>query len=138
MTPRAQSTPADPFDHYGPGGPLGPSTATSVLEREETASQTQLSEPGDHERFAHYVRKEKILESALSGQPVVALCGKVWIPGRDPNRFPVCPVCKEIYEGLRGPADGDECPPDLDVRDDTPAPGHARPLPVGSGTVAGR
>ena len=107
-SPRAQSTPADPFDPYGPGGPLGPATATSVLEREETAGQTQLSEPGDHERFAHYVRKEKILESALSGQPVVALCGKVWVPGRDPNRFPVCPVCKEIYAGLREPQDGED------------------------------
>ena len=98
---------SDPFDPYGPGGPLGPSTATSVLEREQTAGQTQLQEPGDHERFAHYVRKEKILESALSGAPVIALCGKVWVPGRDPQRFPVCPVCKEIFEGLREPADGD-------------------------------
>ncbi len=77
---------------------------TSVLER--TQGEEQLAEPGDHERFAHYVRKEKILESAFSGEPVVALCGKVWIPGRDPKRFPVCPMCKEIYEGLREPADG--------------------------------
>lgn len=52
---------------------------------------------GDHERFAHYVLKEKILESALSGEPVIALCGKVWVPNRDPQRFPVCPTCKEIY-----------------------------------------
>lgn len=73
-------------------------STTAVLERELLE---QPVEPGDHERFAHYVRKEKVLESALSGEPVVALCGKVWIPGRDPNKFPVCPVCKEIYEGLR-------------------------------------
>jgi len=84
--------------------PSGPSTRTAVLEREETVPQVQ--EPGDHERFAHYVRKEKILESALSGEPVTALCGKVWIPGRDPQKFPVCPTCKEIYEGLRAPQDG--------------------------------
>jgi hypothetical protein len=76
---------------------------TGVLERELVE---QPVEPGDHERFAHYVRKEKILESALTGEPVVALCGKVWVPGRDPNKFPVCPVCKEIYVGLR-PGDGD-------------------------------
>ena len=79
--------------------PSAPRTATTVLEREET--QGQLAEPGDHERFAHYVRKEKILESALSGEPVVALCGKVWVPGRDPDKFPVCPVCKDIYDGMR-------------------------------------
>ena len=51
---------------------------------------------GDHERFAHYVDKHKIVDSAVSGTPVVALCGKVWVPSRDPKRFPVCPECKEI------------------------------------------
>jgi hypothetical protein len=45
-------------------------------------------EPGDHERFAHYVKKEK-----------------VWIPNRDPGKFPVCPQCKAIFEGL--PIGGD-------------------------------
>ncbi len=62
-------------------------------------------EPGDHERFAHYVQKEKIVESAVMGAPVVALCGKVWIPNRDPGKFPVCPQCKAIFEGL--PLGGD-------------------------------
>ncbi|MDE9367784.1 DUF3039 domain-containing protein [Luteipulveratus sp. YIM 133132] len=85
--------------------PGGPQTSTAVLEREQV--QEQEAEPGDHERFAHYVRKEKILESALSGEPVTALCGKVWIPGRDPKKFPVCPMCQEIYDGLREPQDGD-------------------------------
>ncbi|MDO5633256.1 MAG: DUF3039 domain-containing protein [Micrococcus sp.] len=75
----------------------------AVLEREELA---QNVEPGDHERFAHYVRKEKITESAFTGEPVIALCGKVWVPGRDPQKFPVCPTCKEIYDGLRDPQDG--------------------------------
>jgi hypothetical protein len=62
-------------------------------------------EPGDHERFAHYVKKEKIVESAVMGAPVVALCGKVWIPNRDPGKFPVCPQCKAIFEGM--PTGGD-------------------------------
>ncbi|MDR1295307.1 MAG: DUF3039 domain-containing protein [Bifidobacteriaceae bacterium] len=80
-------------------------TSTSVLERSELREQV---EPGDHERFAHYVRKDKILSSAVSGRPVVALCGKVWVPGRDPSRFPVCPACKAIYDSLRagGPGGG--------------------------------
>ena len=71
-----------------------------------TQSEEDL-EAGDHERFAHYVRKEKIVESAVSGKPVTALCGKRWIPSRDPNKFPICPTCKEIHAGLRkGPDDG--------------------------------
>ena len=48
------------------------------------------------------------LESALSGEPVIALCGKVWVPGRDPKRFPVCPACKEIIdESAFGSGDDD-------------------------------
>ena len=89
----------------GPSEPHGvPGTSTGVLERTEVREHV---EPGDHERFAHYVRKDKVLESALSGSPVIALCGKVWVPGRDPNKFPVCPICKEIYDGLRDPQDGE-------------------------------
>ena len=85
--------------------PTGPATSTLERTQTETAPQT---DSGDHERFAHYVRKEKIVASAMSGEPVTALCGKIWVPGRDPKRFPVCPMCKEIYEGLRAPQDGGE------------------------------
>ena len=73
-----------------------------LLEEEllENREQSEL-ESGDHERFAHYVKKEKIVESAVTGKPVTALCGKRWIPNRDPKKFPICPTCKEIYAGLR-------------------------------------
>jgi len=74
--------------------------------REDTRTRPDLSPgEGDHERFAHYVDKTKIVDSAVTGTPVVALCGKVWVPSRDPKRFPVCPECKEIYESL---PEGDE------------------------------
>ena len=83
-----------------PGGlPDGGGTATLDRELEELTRQN--IEPGDHERFAHYVKKEKILESAMTGKPVKALCGKKWTPGRDPEKFPVCPTCQEIYERMR-------------------------------------
>ena len=32
------------------------------------------------------------------GSPVIALCGKVWVPSRDPKKFPVCPECKRLFE----------------------------------------
>ncbi|MFM7463463.1 MAG: DUF3039 domain-containing protein, partial [Actinomycetota bacterium] len=35
-----------------------------ILE-EKTTPET--SEPGDHERFSHYVLKEKVVESAVTG-----------------------------------------------------------------------
>jgi hypothetical protein len=66
----------------------------------EQVHDTRLDE-GDHDRFAHYVRKSDIVESAVTGKPVIALCGKVWVPNRDPDKYPVCPMCKEIYEAKR-------------------------------------
>ena len=55
---------------------------------------------GDHDRFAHYVLKSEIVRSNVEGVPVVALCGKRWIPNRNPDNYPVCPTCKEIKARL--------------------------------------
>jgi hypothetical protein len=66
---------------------------------EERADYLDIDE-GDHERFSHYADKEKIMEAMVNGTPVRALCGKVWVPSRDPQRFPVCPECKEIYDSI--------------------------------------
>lgn len=76
---------------------------TPVLDRVEA---TQLAEPGDHERLAHYVPKNDIMRAAIEGVPVRALCGKTWIPGRDPEKFPVCPSCQEIIEGIPDSPEG--------------------------------
>lgn len=73
-----------------------------VLDRElEKLLEDEKVDEGDHDKFSHYVPKDKILESAVTGKPVRALCGKKWLPNANPDRFPVCPSCKEIYEKLR-------------------------------------
>lgn len=82
-----------------------PSGGTQTLE--ETRPQTSHGD-GDHERFAHYVRKDKIVDSAVLGNAVVALCGKVWVPNRDPQKFPVCPTCKELYESMKAGDQGED------------------------------
>lgn len=74
--------------------------ATLDRELEKLLQESQL-EPGDHERFSHYARKEQITESALTGKPIRALCGKKWVPSRDPEKFPVCPDCKRVYERMQ-------------------------------------
>jgi hypothetical protein len=56
------------------------------------------TDAGDHERFSHYVDKDKITEAMVTGTPVVALCGKVWVPSRDPKKYPVCPECKRLFD----------------------------------------
>ena len=84
-----------------PVSPLStPDQGTGVLERPETEEQTDRSDNGDADRFAHYVSRDRIAESKLTGRPVVALCGKIWVPKHDPSQYPVCPDCKRIYEEM--------------------------------------
>ncbi len=69
----------------------------------------ELLDEGDHDRFSHYAQKDKLTEAMVMGTPVVALCGKVWVPSRDPKKYPVCPACKEVWESLsRGDSGGDD------------------------------
>lgn len=86
---------------------IGFATDTTV----EQDRQTIPTDEGDHERFSHYVEKDKLTEAMVMGTPVVALCGKVWVPSRAPEKFPVCPDCKEIWGELNddkpgGPSGG--------------------------------
>lgn len=77
---------------------LTPLTGSGLLT--ETEIDTAPAEPGDHDKFAHYAQKYEITEALVNGTPIVALCGKVWVPTRDPKGFSVCPECKEIYAEL--------------------------------------
>ena len=86
-----------------------PTTTTTLSPGTQTVEDRRLqtTEDGDHERFSHYVDKDKLTEAMVMGTPVVALCGKVWTPSRDPQRFPVCPECKDIWESLDKDDEGD-------------------------------
>lgn len=72
--------------------------ATSGGTQTEERTQPRLGD-GDDERFSHYVKKEDIVASNVTGEPVEALCGKKWVPNRDPKRYPVCPTCVDVYAG---------------------------------------
>ena len=68
----------------------------NTQELEQLAINTNT---GDHDVFAHYVEKDLITEALVNGTPVVALCGKIWVPFRDPSKYPICPICDEILNG---------------------------------------
>jgi hypothetical protein len=74
-------------------------TSTQTIEQPKTSHWQ--TDDGDHDRFAHYYRKSDIEKAYLAGQPIRALCGKVDVPLKDPEKFPVCPQCREIFESLR-------------------------------------
>ncbi len=49
--------------------------------------------------------KNESTRAYFDGTPVRALCGKVWVPTRDPSRYPICPTCKEIVDAVFGSDD---------------------------------
>lgn len=71
--------------------------STDTLEQQDTTT-TPVTDDGEHDKFSHYVRKEKILEAQINGVPARAICGKTWVPSSDPEKYPICPTCKEIFE----------------------------------------
>jgi hypothetical protein len=63
---------------------------------------------GDHERFAHVVvPASAVTEAYITGNAVTALCGKTWVPTRDPGRYQVCPTCQEILDAARAMGSGE-------------------------------
>lgn len=85
---------------------------TDVRTEQVVESRVALDD-GDHERFTHVVLEgftpeggefvpvgNSVVEGMVNSTPVVALCGKVWVPGRDPQRYPLCPTCKEMAAKL--------------------------------------
>jgi DUF3039 family protein len=68
-------------------------TETEVLE-----SPTPSESDHDDDLF-HYVPKAKIVESAVTGAFVQAICGAVFPVTKTPKPgSPVCPRCQEIYD----------------------------------------
>ena len=79
--------------------------STQTIVRPDTDEQTSTGD--DTPKVFHYVKKNKIAESAVLGTHVVALCGEVFSVTKSAKPgSPVCPDCKKIYDGLRPGGDG--------------------------------
>jgi DUF3039 family protein len=82
----------------GHNGPM----QTDTIERTDTDEQVDDGTDSDIPKYFHYVKKEKIAESAVMGTHVVALCGEVFPVTKSAKPgSPVCPDCKRIYESLK-------------------------------------
>lgn len=72
----------------------------TMLDYENDTTTTQ--EPN---KCAHIVTPSSaVTEAYIMGTPVTALCGSTWVPSKDPERLPLCEMCKGIREGLRNNA----------------------------------
>jgi DUF3039 family protein len=75
--------------------------STQTLPEVDTSPEGTDTTGDDTPKMFHYVRKDKIAESAVMGTVVVALCGEVFPVTRSPKPgSPVCPECKKIFEKL--------------------------------------
>ena len=54
----------------------GVSTTTKTIERPDVREDTSTND--DTPKFFHYVKKNQILDSAVNGKYVVALCGETF------------------------------------------------------------
>ena len=77
-------------------GLTGSGFGVDILEETETVPTNN----GDHDRLSHYVHRDDMMRGMVYGEPVMALCGKIWVPERDGSKFPVCPECKEILGSM--------------------------------------
>lgn len=66
---------------------------------EPTAAHIVKTAPGEN-------AAAKVLEARITGTPLEALCGHVWVPSRDPRQLPMCEACKSIYEMYRAMNEG--------------------------------
>jgi hypothetical protein len=84
-----------------PAGKMG-NMRTQTIERTDTDERVDDGTDSDIPKYFHYVKKDKIAESAVMGTHVVALCGEVFPVTRAAKPgSPVCPECKRIYEKLK-------------------------------------
>lgn len=67
-------------------------------------------DPGECAHIVKVAPGEKaavvVLTARVTGTPVEALCGHVWVPSKDPRVLPVCPKCREVYDLYRAMVDG--------------------------------
>jgi hypothetical protein len=71
----------------------------STLGLIDTDLDQQLDDKDD-ESFAHYAESASVTEGYVMGTPVQAICGKIFVPSKNPERLRLCPICKEIMDAL--------------------------------------
>lgn len=68
--------------------------------------ETQTGGGNNDDRVAHIVHKDEQMRGYVGGEAIEALCGKVWVPSRDPQGLPICQPCVEERDrrlsGMKG------------------------------------
>jgi hypothetical protein len=81
-------------------------TRAETTERVAPTPQRADTNDFDPDDYAHYCDKGDIARLKRGGGPITALCGARLYRFRDPSRYPVCPKCTVLREGVGGGAIG--------------------------------
>lgn len=96
---------------------------TDLLTREDTTVLDQTITSDEPEQASHIVPvplhlahlfstpQAYVMQARFEGFEIIALCGYTFIPQQDPEAFPICTECFEIYQsGAEKWGDRDELP----------------------------
>ena len=67
-----------------------------LLEKPDINFDSKTDDPP----LAHYAESVSVTEGYVLGTPVVAICGVIFVPSRDPKNLKICPECQEIADAL--------------------------------------
>jgi len=56
----------------------------------------ELDESDEPPDAAHVVRQQDLIHSQITGEAIRALCGKLWVPKRNPDDYPICQACVDL------------------------------------------
>ena len=62
----------------------------------EILNDPRLSDSDSNDGFAHIGRAAEVNRAYVTGEAITALCGRRFVPSRDPEKFPLCGRCSEI------------------------------------------
>lgn len=69
----------------------------------ESDIKIKTSDPDAEESddgFSHIVRKDDVARGYVEGVPIKALCGRVFVPSKDPESLPTCAICLRAHSQL--------------------------------------
>jgi hypothetical protein len=63
---------------------------------EDIREEVEFDEP----TVSHLITKEDALNGYINGVPITAVCGHVFVPTRDPDKFPLCQKCVDVAKNM--------------------------------------
>ena len=78
-------------------------TASQVVLPDLDAAPVDAPAPDDDPPdAAHIVTQHDLIHSQVTGEAIRALCGKMWVPKRNPDDFPLCQACVDVLNTAAG------------------------------------